>query len=266
MMTLKSISPGLLLVLVIALSPNAAATGSDAAKEARWAEQVVDSLLDGDELWLDDGSGHEFLGILTAAATESRPAVVLLHGIGVHPNWPDIIYPLRTGLFERDVTTLSIQMPILANEADPRDYAPLFAEVPGRIDAALQALHAAGYRDLTLVAHSLGAAMAVYYLSQASSNSFDSLVIIGMSPGLEGMENIERLQKLALPVFDLYGGNDLEAVLATTGQRAQAGERSGAEYRQLQVPAANHFFQGNEAELVQQVFDWIEAHPGKQGG
>lgn len=265
-MTLKSIVAGLLLLIGLALMSVAGATGSDTGKERRWADQVVDGLLDGDAVWLDDGSGHEFLGILTEADTESHRAVLLVHGIGVHPNWPDILYPLRTGLLEQGVTTLSIQMPILANEAEPRDYLPLFVEVPGRIDAGLQALRDAGYRDITLVAHSMGAAMAVYYLSQATPGRVDSLVIIGTSPGIEGRENIDRLQKLRIPVFDLYGSNDLEGVVDSAAERASAGRLTGVEYEQLQVQGANHFFQGHEVELVEQVFDWIEAHPGGQGG
>lgn len=255
--TFRSLVLGFGITLLAMMNAHA----TDVAKEGRWAEQVVDSLLDGDELWLDDGDGHEFLGILTEADTESTRAVLLLHGIGVHPNWPDVIYPLRTGLLERDLTTLSIQLPILANEAEGIEYLPLFDEVPGRINAALRALHGDGFSDVTVVAHSLGAAMAVYYLTRESAMLVDSLVIIGMSPGLEGMENIDRMQRLSLPVFDLYGSEDLEAVLATAEQRAAAG--TGMEYRQLQVPGANHFFQGKESELVQQVFDWIEAHPGK---
>ena len=102
----------LALLLTSALVP-VAATNSDTAKERRWAEQVIDGLLDGDDVWLIDDSGHEFLGILTEGDRSSGHAVVLLHGVGVHPNWPDVIYPLRAGLLERHITTLSLQMPIL---------------------------------------------------------------------------------------------------------------------------------------------------------
>ena len=239
----------------------AAATSSDVGKEQRWAEQVVDGLLDGDEVWLPDSTGHEFLGVLTEGDTESGRAVLLLHGIGVHPNWPDVIYPLRSGLLEADITTLSIQMPVLPNEAESTAYLPLFAEVPGRIDAALARLKESGYTRVTVVAHSLGAAMAVYALSEMPSAQVDSLVIVGMSPGGDDQINIRRLQKLDLPLFDLYGSDDLEAVLRTAHQRAEAGASSIA-FRQQRVEGANHFFQGFEAELVQQVLDWLEARGG----
>ncbi|MDH3389128.1 MAG: alpha/beta hydrolase family protein, partial [Gammaproteobacteria bacterium] len=122
-----------LLSIVLLSAAPASATNSDTAKEQRWAEQVVDGLLDGDAVWLLDDIGHEFLGILTEGEARSGRAVILVHGIGVHPNWPDVIYPLREGLLAQGITSLSIQMPILENDADPREYGLLFAEVPGRI-------------------------------------------------------------------------------------------------------------------------------------
>jgi pimeloyl-ACP methyl ester carboxylesterase len=262
-MTGKILSIVLLLSawLTASLFAAAGASNSDIAKERRWAEQVVDSLLDGDEAWLVDDLGHEFLRILTEGDADSGHAVMLMHGIGVHPNWPDVIYPLRIGLLEEGITNLSIQMAILANDADPRAYLPLFEEVGGRIEAALDYLDDAGYSKVTLVAHSMGAAMAVSYLSQANPEAADSLVIIGMSPGLTANRNIIALEKIKLPVFDLYGSDDLVAVLESAEARVAAG-RGGfiPEYRQSRVSGANHFFQGHEAELLQQVLEWLQAH------
>lgn len=259
-MIAKAIPAIFLMHFIILFSSVADATGSDSAKEQRWAEQVVDSLLDGDDVWLDDGAGHEFLGILTEGDVESERAVLLVHGVGVHPNWPDVIYPLRTGLLENDITSLSIQMPILANDADPGLYRPLFAEVPQRIDAALRFLDEAGYRNITLVAHSMGAAMAVYYLSQAPTNQVESLIIIGMSPGLDEAENITRMGQLKVPLLDLYGEADLQAVVASAPERAATGKAASSDYRQQRVSGANHFFQGHESELVQLVIEWLDSN------
>ena len=237
-----------------------AATNSDTDKESRWAEQVIDDLLDGEAVWLNDESGHKFLGILTEGNADSNQAVVLAHGIGVHPNWPDVIYPLRAGLLEQGITTLSIQMPILANDADQREYAPLYAEVPGRFDAALDYLDEAGYRDIVIIGHSSGASMAAHYLSKSGSPIVKSLVIIGMSPGITGAEHIEALEKINIPVLDLYGSEDLEPVLDSVEQRALAGNKqAGHQYLQVRVDGANHFFQGYEETLVQQVIDWLNA-------
>ena len=258
--TLSSILLLLVGVMATAFNP-AAATNSDVAKERRWADQVVDSLLDGDEAWLIDDSGHEFLGIMTEGDADSGHAVILIHGIGVHPNWADIIYPLRIGLLEEDITNLSIQMPILANDADPREYAMLFPEVGGRIEAALDFLDDEGYSKVTLIAHSMGAAMAVSYLSQSSPESVRSLVIIGMSPGLSDNQNITALETIRVPVFDLYGSEDLEGVVNFADDRATVGHSGSIpEFRQVRVESANHFFQGQEEALLEQVMEWLKTH------
>lgn len=240
------------------------ASASDTAKEARWAEQIVDSLLDGDEAWLDDGSGHEFLGIYTEADSSTERAVILVHGIGVHPNWPDVIYPLRMALLDHDVTSLSIQMPILANEAEDAEYADLFVEVPARFDAAISYLQEQGHREITIVAHSLGATMSAYYMERSDTDAIDSLVIIGMPKAQAYPGNIAALEKIQVPIFDLYGSKDLPAVLETAEQRARsAGKIPEREYSQVSVGGANHFFQGHESELQVQVLGWLDARAGR---
>ena len=52
-----------------------------------------------------------------------------MHGIGVHPNWDQVIRPIRVEMTTRGWNTLSIQMPVLANDAATEDYAKLFPEV-----------------------------------------------------------------------------------------------------------------------------------------
>ena len=248
------------LLLAASLMP-AGATNSDIAKESRWAEQVIEGLLDGDEVWLIDDGGHEFLGIVTEGDQNSDRAVILVHGIGVHPNWPDVIYPLRAGLLEQGITTLSLQMPILANDADDREYALLFPEVPGRFEAALDYLDDNGYKKVTIVAHSLGASMSNYYLSRNDPDEVVSLVIIGMGVGGAFPESGAALAKVGKPVLDLYGSEDLEHVLNSVTQRAASGKsRNNLEYLQVGVEGANHFFQGHEDALLRHVIEWLENH------
>ena len=176
----KTIYSLMVMALAVSLSTTLWATESDVAKEKRWAEQVIDGLLDGDEFWLKDPGGHEFLGILTEGDTDSGRAVILVHGIGVHPNWPDVIYPLREALLENEITSLSIQMPILPNEAEDAEYGKLYPEVPGRLQAAVDALKQAGYSRIDIVGHSMGARMLVYYLVQEGVDDVNSAVFIGL--------------------------------------------------------------------------------------
>ena len=245
-----------LLLTLIALPLHA----SDKEKEKRWAEQIVDQLIEGEAVWLQAGSDR-FLSILTEAEGTPRGSVILMHGIGVHPNWPQVIYPLRVGLAKLGWTTLSLQMPILPNEATDVDYVPLFPEVAPRIDAALSFLAGKDLLPTALVGHSMGANMGSYYLRNArSGGAVTGFVGIGMSgQGNGGDADIATsLGLIGLPVLDLYGDRDLKPVLDSVDRRFVAGSKNNR-YEQRIVRNANHFFEGTSAELLLLVDEWLTA-------
>ena len=246
-------------ILMLTIGPcSGAATGSDVGKEQRWAAQIVDSLLDGEALWLSDDAGHEVLGILTEGSVRQQ-AVILVHGIGVHPNWPDVIFPLREGLLEADITSLSIQMPVLANDADSSEYLPLFPEAAARLKSAVRYLLASGYAQVSLVAHSLGAAMSVHALSAAEPLELGAVILIGMGPGENGETNIEAMATVKAPVLDLSGSEDLPLVRESAKRRARAGETGQSPwFQQIIVQGADHFFQGHEEALILNTLNWLK--------
>ena len=260
----NTLHPTLLAVFMAALSLSASpllhASKSDVGKEQRWAEQVVDALLDGEEFWLDDGAGHEFLALYTESETPSQRAAIVVHGIGVHPDWPDVIYPLRTGLIEHGWHTLSIQMPVLPNEAEGSAYLPLFSELAGRFESAIAFLEERDNTDIAIVAHSMGSTMSASYLA-GTQRSVSRFVAVGMGPGIgPDIDNANALSNIALPTLDLYGSDDLEGVVASAGKRADALKAAGADgSRQQVVDGANHFFQGFEEPLVDAVATWLNA-------
>jgi pimeloyl-ACP methyl ester carboxylesterase len=232
---------------------------SDLAKEKRWADQVVDALLDGDAVWLNDGTS-EFLGIYTAAGEDKHRAVIVMHGTGIHPNWQQVILPLRVGLTEHDWNTLSIQMPVLPNEAEYPEYAPLYDEVAPRINAAIKYLRDNGSSNIVLIGHSQGAAMAAYYLS-TSRQDVNGFVAIGMASYADDprMDSIKALEKITVPVLDMYGDEDLELVRNSIGARAESAEKAGNKnYTQVELSGSNHFFDGKEDELVESVAGWLD--------
>ena len=240
--------------------------GSDMAKEKRWADQVVDGIIVGDAVWLE-AEGNKFLGIYTENDTDNaKGAIILLHGSGVHPNWPDIIQPLRSELPAHGWTTLSIQMPILANDAKHSEYAPLMKEGPARINAAINYLNSKFYQNIIIVAHSLGSTMANHYLAQ-SPKRIRAYVAIGMgapSDDPDEMNNTKYLSRINLPLLDIYGSQDLDSVLGSVKQRRQAARKAENEnYRQVEVPGANHFFSGLDAELIRRVKSWLSNHAGR---
>ncbi len=236
---------------------------SDLEKERRWSEQIVDSLLVGDPVQLD-AKGVSFLGIFAEANTgPGDRAVILLHGIGVHPDWPEIINPLRSNLPEHGWATLSIQMPILANEAALADYAPLFDEVGPRVAAAVAYLREKDNRTIVLVGHSLGASMGAAYLAGSAQHGINGLIVIGM-PVIEmddRMNGARALEKIRLPVLDLYGSRDLDTVLRSAQTRSAAARKAeNTAYRQTEVEGADHFFLGMDDELTRRIYGWLKSH------
>ncbi len=248
------------LVTILALSFNSYA--SDLAKEKRWADQVVEAILDGEAVWLNDGS-HDFLGIYTEAEENKGRAVIVMHGTGIHPDWQQVIQPLRVGLTDHNWNTLSIQMPILANDAEYLDYAPLYDEVAPRIDAAIRYLKDSGSKDIVLIGHSQGSAMTAYSLS-TSKQDVKGFVAIGIAAFAKDprMNSIKSLEKIQLPVLDLYGNEDLDNIMASVKSRAGAAKKAGNKnYTQIKI-TGNHFFDGNEDVLVETVAEWLEKISG----
>ena len=252
----------LLFTAIILISFNSLA--SDLAKEKRWADQVVDAILDGEAVWLDDGTS-KFLGIYTEAENDKGRAVIIMHGTGIHPDWQQVIQPLRVGLTEHNWNTLAIQMPILPNEAEYHEYAPLYDEVAPRIDAAIEYLKKNGSKEIVLIGHSQGAAMTAYYLS-TSKQAIEGFVAIGMASFADDprMNSIKALEKIKLPVLDIYGDDDLEGIMKSVGDRAAAAKKAGnTSYTQVEVAGSNHFFDDKEDELVEAVAGWLDKSGAK---
>ena len=231
---------------------------SDFAKEKRWMEQTVDSILDGEAIMLK-ADGHEFLSIFTEAEDESDKGMIVIHGTGVHPNWAQVIYPVRVEMAARGWNTLSIQMPILANDASYEDYVPLYPEVPPRLKAAEDYLFAKGIEKIVIVAHSQGATMAGYYLSK-SKHRVNGFVAIGMGATQKDshLNSANALESIQIPVLDIYGSEDLPGVLETSDERKRAGAHNRA-YKQKIVSGAGHFFDGKNEELIEPIDEWLSA-------
>lgn len=228
------------------------AQASDMAKEQRWKEQVVGDLFDGEPISLNDGQ-HDFLGLIVQAEPAKEDAIVILHGVGAHPDWPQIVNPLRVALAEAGWTTLSIQLPVLDNEAEPEAYDAIIDEASPRIAAALDYLQEQGATGRYIVAHSMGSRMASHFLANTDLK-VKGFVGIGMNVG-----TVEYFDQYALPVLDIYGSNDLEGVLGSAADRASQAS-ANTHYTQLMIDGADHFFDGMDDELLERVQNWLEAN------
>lgn len=228
------------------------ASASDYVREKKWADEVTPAVLTGDPVWLELSSGHKFLTLYTeaeAAKAKAKVGLILIHGMGVHPDW-GLIGPLRQQLPEHGYATLSIQMPVLKADAKGDDYPATFDEAAERIKTAVAFMTAKGYRKVALVSHSMGSRMAARYLERNPESGVSAWVAIGASAALD-------YSKLKIPVLDLYGENDLPQVLTTAKARAK-GLQGHAGSAQRIVPKADHFFEGKDKPLLEAVQAFLD--------
>ena len=230
----------------------------DYARERRISDEIRDAILEGEIFYLNDGS-RNFMSIQTDA-DERRGGALILHGRGFHPDWEDTVNPLRTGLAENGWTTLSLQMPVLAKDAKYNDYVPLFAEAGKRIQAGIRHLKQQGISPITIVAHSCGAHMAMQWIRDNGDADIAAYVGLGMGATDAGQQMTEPfpLDKMQIPVFDVYGENDFPAVLKMAPERwTQITTAGNLKSEQRVVPTADHYFTDKGDELVGLVSTWL---------
>jgi pimeloyl-ACP methyl ester carboxylesterase len=231
---------GALFPLLLALC-TAPALAQDYEREKRWATEIVPSLVVGEAVQIPLPS-RTFLGIHAETKT-AKPAVLLVHGVGVHPDH-GVIGVLRASLADLGYTTLSIQMPVQKSDAGLNDYYPkVFPEAVERIRAGAQWLKDKGAGKIVLLSHSMGSWMSNVYYEQTREPPFAAWVCLGLTGGFGGMANVK------VPVLDVYGANDLPPVLrADWRRRFTLSSIPGS--RQVVIPGADHHYLGKEAALT----------------
>lgn len=242
------------LLITLLLLFTATTHAADYAREKKWADEVVPAIVTGDPVYLEAGSEHKFLTLFTPVPN-AKAAVIVVHGMGVHPDW-NLIGALRNGLSDAGYATLSIQMPVLGSSAKPEDYPSTFPEAAQRLEAAIAFLQAKGYGKIAIVSHSMGSRMTDYYLEHTQQPPIAAWAAIGLSGDYAG------LRHAPFPVLDLYGENDLPAVLKSAPAR-KAALKSIPGARQVMAPGTDHFFDGKDTALVTYVQEFLDRTFGR---
>ncbi len=248
-----SLASVILLLQLSQISP-----ASDLLREKRMADEIVDAIFDGEATMLKSGE-REFLSIYTEA-DDSDKSVIVMHGRGFHPDWVDTVQPLRVGLIDYGWNTLSIQMPVLAKEAKYYDYVPIFDEAIPRIQAAIKFLREQGSQQIVLVAHSCSVHMSMHYLNRNGDTGLRAFIGIGMGATdyKQPMARPFPLNKLTMPILDVFGADDYPAVhRQAPGRQQQMREAGHALSKQLVIDGADHYFTDRGDELVEAVGGWL---------
>jgi pimeloyl-ACP methyl ester carboxylesterase len=227
------------------------ARGQDYAREKRWAKEVVPNIVVGDAVWLQEKGeeGRKFLGIYTAVKG-AKQAVLLVHGLGVHPNY-GLIGELRVALSDMGYATLSIQMPVERAGAKAADYFPaLFPEAVERIGVAAAWLAEKGFAHPVLLSHSMGSWMSETYLAETPEAPFAAWVCLGRAGPFGDLDDVH------VPILDVMGANDLPLVVRWSVERGHIVQRHPGS-KQVVISASDHFYTGRERALEDQIGDFL---------
>jgi hypothetical protein len=241
-----------LIFTLAALLPAAPSAAQDYEREARWASEVIPTVLVGEPVRIKASSGREFLALYAPVAARDAPTVVLVHGVGVHPDH-GIIGTLRTGLHDQGFTTVSIQMPVAAKEAQLADYHPaLFPDAVDRIAVAGRWVRARHSGPLILLSHSMGAWMSNEYFDQFyRMTPYTAWVAMGLTGGYSW-----TMRRYGFPILDLLGENDLPPVVAAKGRRRFALDSQNGS-KQVEIAGADHHFAMREKPLQDAIIAFI---------
>ena len=237
-----------------------APTTSNLERERSWADQIVDVVVVGEPVWLEN-RGHKFLALYAPPAHAGRTGIILLHGRGVHPAW-GFLDNLRSDLADAGYHTLSLQMPILAADTAFVRYGTTFPEAFERIERGIRYLRE--HKDvqrIVLLGHSSGAMTAVAFAATHAPVPLAGVAAIGLSTlsgGPEVMRPAVMLRQVKVPVLDVYGAADLHEVVSFAAARAAAAQAAGnRHYHAVRVPGADHFFTGRYEPLRAEILRWL---------
>ena len=237
----------LLLIAACCFTTSNSVHAQDYEREKRWADEVIPDLVVGDAVRINAASNREFLSLYTEPTklNPTLPAIVLVHGVGVHPDF-GIIGMLRAKLADLGYATLAIQMPVQGKEATVDDYYPkVFPDAADRMVKAAEFLRAKGQANVVLLSHSMGAWMANAYLDQGfETTPYKAWIVMGLTGSYSW-----AMRRFAMPILDIYGEQDLNPVLSAAGRRKFALKESNGS-KQVKIAGADHHYLGRESELV----------------
>lgn len=237
-----------LIATVLAVGPAVAQLTIDDAREERWAQEIVPSIVVGDAVWLNTRARARVLAILTMPPGVSKGGVVVIHGLGVHPDF-GMIGGVRTELAEAGYATLSVQMPVLVAGASRDEYAVTLPAAAERIAAAIAFMRSKGIGKIAIVSHSMGATMADAYLARSDAAKIDAWVPIGM------FTEVATAPKE--PVQDIMAGSELPQVVAAAPGRARQLPRDACS-GQLTIPGTDHYFENRQKELAKAIAAFLD--------
>jgi len=275
------------LILGAALMSNVS-YASDWLKEHHWSQAIQAQAKPEEITWLTTNN-QKVLALYTEKTTQTySQGIILLHDIDNHPDWPQVLHPLRTQLPQHGWSTLSLQMPIVTNQ-NQSNFDSLLLQAEPRITAAINFLKNKQIKQIILLGHGIGATLAAAYIEKHITQRPEIIALIGIgfytnSQTSSWLNITKTLPNIPISILDIFGQNDLPWVLTSANERLQSARQSGKlgnpvfsdrttkvqqlalnktgnmRFRQIKILGANHGFLNQTATLIKHIRGWLTKH------
>ena len=232
-------------------SPQPAVTIADVDRERTIATNITERTPALELVWLDADGEPVPAFFMPAASRHPEGVVILLHDLGAHPDWPDVIRPLREALVAAGWAVIAPQLPLLAPGAPRADYDEILGLAIARIHLALAHLQTLRFKRLAVVGYGAGASAGLAAFTDLPNSPLFAFTAIGLG-AVDGLVDV--------PFLDVVGALDESAVRDAAANRSLLARRNAqSQYRRLEIAGANHRFAGTSGELVKRVRGWLNS-------
>lgn len=210
----------------------------------------------------------DFDGEFLAGAGAPKVGVILMHGRGLHPN-AAVTRQLRHSLNNDGYSTLSIENPVPADYSgngiptDFYDYRQdvltganhVFPETYARIRAASSHLQSLGVEQIVLSGFSMGSRLVTAHAArghQPGDLPIVGLLNVGMyGTSIDPYNVVLTLDEVTMPVLDIYGDKDSNAV-NTAADRLAAYGGAPSDYLQIvfECPPISSSYSANDCHKL----------------
>lgn len=220
--------------------------------------------------------GDTFLALhKVAQSNDPQGCIILLHGNNEHPDWPNVINPVRSELTKSSWCTISIEVPDSSkkealsftpkedNETDQVEDNTLLTNeevVFGRIDASIAFANEKGISNISLLGYGTSATYALKYSTSKQLSTGALILISASTPNqLAYFPFVELLKGSAQPVLDYYiRPNQFDRHYAQARRIAMLQRESQTpNYTQIKV-TSNSEFTIDEKQLVQRIRGFLK--------
>lgn len=192
-----------------------------------------------------EGGNSSFSGELLETSC-AKTGVVMFHGRGLAPTGP-VTQELRTSLQRAGYTTLAIDNPKpLNNQTDFSSYANdvssdnyVFPEAYARMRTAINHLQSLGVERVVVAGFSLGSRLAAAHVARGQIDELPVVGFIGVGMygnSIEPLNVSTTLDEISVPVLDLYGDVDTNAVNTAAARLNAYNSGTGTDYTQTTLP------------------------------